>query len=109
MSDINTAIDVNTSGNDPVSETDLVSETAPAAAPAPDAAAPEPDAAAPAPDAAAPAQQINLLEVDITDEQVALNIIVGFLGVAQRRGVFAMNESAKIFECVNMFQQRKQK
>ena len=95
MSDINTAIDVNTSGNDPVSETDLVSETAPAAAPAPDAAA--------------PAQQINLLEVDITDEQVALNIIVGFLGVAQRRGVFAMNESAKIFECVNMFQQRKQK
>lgn len=47
--------------------------------------------------------QINLLEVDVTNEQVALNVLIGFLGVAQRRGCFAMNESAKIFECVNKF------
>jgi glutathione synthase/RimK-type ligase-like ATP-grasp enzyme len=52
--------------------------------------------------------KVNLLEVNIDNEQVALNVIIGFLGVAQRRGVFAMNESAKIFECVNKFQTQKQ-
>tara|TARA_Y100000591_G_C21702184_1_gene628840 strand:- start:17 stop:277 length:261 start_codon:yes stop_codon:yes gene_type:complete len=59
----------------------------------------------------APAQeqtQLNLLEVPITDEHAALNVIVGFLGVAQRRGAFAINESAKIFECVKMFQKTDQ-
>lgn len=48
--------------------------------------------------------KINLLDVKIDNEQIALNVIIGFLGVAQRRGVFAMNESAKIFECVRKFQ-----
>ena len=48
--------------------------------------------------------QLNLLDVPVTDEHAALNVIVGFLGIAQRRGAFAINESAKIFECVKMFQ-----
>ena len=48
--------------------------------------------------------QVNLLTIPIENEQVALNVIIGFLGVAQRRGVFALNESAKIFECVQAFQ-----
>lgn len=48
--------------------------------------------------------QVNLLDVPVTDENSALNVIVGFLGIAQRRGAFAINESAKIFECVKMFQ-----
>jgi hypothetical protein len=60
------------------------------------------DSSISAPDEAKP-PQINLLEVDVTNEQVALNVIIGFLGVAQRRGCFAMNESAKIFECVKKF------
>jgi len=48
--------------------------------------------------------QLNLMDVPVTDEHSALNVIVGFLGIAQRRGAFAINESAKIFECVKMFQ-----
>jgi len=48
--------------------------------------------------------QVNLLDVPVKDEHSALNVIVGFLGIAQRRGAFAINESAKIFECVKMFQ-----
>jgi glutathione synthase/RimK-type ligase-like ATP-grasp enzyme len=48
-------------------------------------------------------QQIDLLTVDIKDENTALNVMVGFLGVAQRRGCFAINESAKIHECINKF------
>ena len=47
--------------------------------------------------------QINLLEVDVNDPNTALNVIVGFLGVAQKRGAFAINESAKIYECINFF------
>ena len=48
-------------------------------------------------------KQINLIDVDITDENVALNVIIGYLGVAQKRGTFAINESAKIYECVKKF------
>lgn len=51
--------------------------------------------------------QVNLLDVPVVDEHAALNVIVGFLGIAQRRGAFAINESAKIFECVKMFQPNK--
>ena len=49
-------------------------------------------------------QQVNLLNVNITDENTALNVMVGFLGLAQKRGAFAINEAAKIFECVQKFQ-----
>jgi hypothetical protein len=49
--------------------------------------------------------QVNLLDVPINGEVDALNVIVGFLGIAQRRGCFAINESAKIYECVQMFNQ----
>ena len=48
--------------------------------------------------------KIDLLTVDVNDDNTALNVIVGFLGIAQRRGVFAINESAKIFECIKQFQ-----
>jgi hypothetical protein len=48
--------------------------------------------------------QINLLTVPINNENDALNALIGFLSVAQRRGTFAINESAKIFECVKRFQ-----
>ena len=47
--------------------------------------------------------KVNLLEVDITDENAALRILVGFIGVAQQRGAFAINESAKIYECIKLF------
>ena len=50
-----------------------------------------------------PAQQIDLLTIEIIDENTALNVLVGFLGLAQRRGVFAINESAKIYEAINKF------
>jgi hypothetical protein len=50
--------------------------------------------------------QVNLLDVPINGEVDALNVIVGFLGIAQRRGCFAINESAKIYECVQMFNQK---
>ncbi len=48
-------------------------------------------------------EQVNLLNVPIKTENDALNALIGFLSLAQRRGTFAINESAKIFECVKIF------
>ena len=48
--------------------------------------------------------QLNLVEAPITDENAALNILVGFLGIAQRRGAYTLDEAAKIFECIKLFQ-----
>ena len=49
-------------------------------------------------------QQVNLLDVVVNDENTALNVMVTFLNAAQRRGAFSMPESAKIWECVKVFQ-----
>ena len=49
-------------------------------------------------------QQIRLTEVEIDNEITALNMMVQFLGLAQKRGAFTIDESAKIWECVKKFQ-----
>jgi hypothetical protein len=49
-------------------------------------------------------KEVKLTDVEITNENVALNVIVSFLNLAQRRGAFSMDESAKIWECVKKFQ-----
>lgn len=48
--------------------------------------------------------EMKLVDVPITDETVALNVMVSFLSLANKRGVFGIDESAKIWECVKMFQ-----
>lgn len=49
-------------------------------------------------------KDVKLVDVEVTNENVALNVIVSFLNLAQRRGVFSIDESAKIWECVKKFQ-----
>ena len=49
-------------------------------------------------------KEIRLVDVPINDENTALNVIVGFLNVAHKRGVFTIDESAKIWECILKFQ-----
>ena len=49
-------------------------------------------------------KEVKLTEIPITDENVALNILVSFLNLGQRRGVFNIEESAKIWECIRKFQ-----
>lgn len=46
---------------------------------------------------------IALVNIPITDDNAALNVLVGFIGVAQKRGAFDMQESSKIWECVKRF------
>jgi hypothetical protein len=50
--------------------------------------------------------EVKLVDVPVTDENVALNLLVSFLSLAQRRGVFGLEESAKIWECVQKFQKK---
>ena len=47
-----------------------------------------------------------LLQANITNENDALNILVSFLNLAQRRGCFSIDESAKIWECICYFQRK---
>lgn len=51
-----------------------------------------------------PQTEVKLAEVPITDENTALNVMVSFLSLANKRGVFGLDESAKIWECIRMFQ-----
>ena len=52
-----------------------------------------------------PPQQ-KIKDIKIASENDALNVMVGFLQLAQRRGVFTLEEAAKIHECVEMFQRQ---
>lgn len=45
-----------------------------------------------------------LTNVPIVNENVALNVMVSYLNLAQKRGAFGIDESAKIWECIRMFQ-----
>ena len=48
--------------------------------------------------------QARIMAMPVTDENAALNIIVSFINIAQRRGCFSIDESAKIWECIKKFQ-----
>jgi len=51
-------------------------------------------------------QYANLTDVPINTQTEALQVMVSFLNLAQKRGTFAFDESAKIWECIKMFQQK---
>ena len=48
--------------------------------------------------------EARLVDIPVTNENTALNLLVNFIHLAQRRGAFNIDESAKIYECVKMFQ-----
>jgi len=48
----------------------------------------------------------SLLNIAIQNENDALNVLVGFVNLAQRRGCFNIPESAKIWECIQKFQKK---
>jgi hypothetical protein len=50
-------------------------------------------------------KNIRLVDVPISGPQDALQLIVTFLNLAQKRGAFTLDESAKLWECIKCFQQ----
>ena len=55
-----------------------------------------------------PQKEIRLVDIQINNENTALNVMVGFLNVAHKRGIFTIDESAKIWECISKFQKPSQ-
>jgi hypothetical protein len=51
----------------------------------------------------APIQQ-KLVDVTVKDQNDALQLLVKFLALAQKRGAFMIDESAKIYECIKRFE-----
>jgi hypothetical protein len=51
-----------------------------------------------------PTKEIKLVNIPVNDENTALNLMVSFLNLAHKRGAFGIDESAKIWECIQMFQ-----
>lgn len=49
-------------------------------------------------------QKTRLVDVEVTDQNTALTLMVSFLNLAQRRGSFTFDESGKILECIKSFQ-----
>ena len=47
--------------------------------------------------------QTRLVDVKVDNQNEALQLIVTFLNLAQKRGAFTLDESAKIWECVQYF------
>jgi hypothetical protein len=52
-------------------------------------------------------KEVKLVDIPIKDENTALNVMVSFLSLAQKRGIFSFDESAKIWECIKMFKRLK--
>lgn len=57
-----------------------------------------------APPQQVPQKEVKLVDIRIVDENTALNVMVNFLTLAHKRGIFGIDESAKIWECIQMFQ-----
>tara|TARA_B110000444_G_scaffold230791_1_gene238280 strand:- start:230 stop:520 length:291 start_codon:yes stop_codon:yes gene_type:complete len=58
----------------------------------------------PAPAPAQPAtQEVSIVDIPINSHNAALNILVALTGVAQKRGAFNIQESAKLWECIQAF------
>ena len=49
-------------------------------------------------------KEVRLVDVEVTNENIALNLLVSFINVAHKRGVYSLDEAAKIWECIKMFQ-----
>lgn len=46
---------------------------------------------------------IRIVDMPVTNANEALNLIVTFLNLAQKRGAFTIDESAKIWSCIQFF------
>jgi len=49
-------------------------------------------------------KQTRLVDIEVGNQNEALQLIVTFLNLAQKRGAFTLDESAKLWECVKHFQ-----
>lgn len=65
-----------------------------------------PSTVPPTADSTSAPQMPRLTEIQVNDDNTALNLMVGFLDTAQKRGAYSLDESSKIWECVKRFIQK---
>ena len=51
-------------------------------------------------------EQPNILNIKITDQNMALNVLVAFVDLAKKRGAYNLQESAKLWEALQFFIQK---
>jgi len=51
-------------------------------------------------------QEVPLSSIEVNDANMALNVLVSFINLANKRGAFNVQESAKIWECIQQFQKK---
>lgn len=51
-------------------------------------------------------QEVPLTSIEVNDANMALNVLVSFINLANKRGAFNVQESAKIWECIQQFQKK---
>ena len=44
-----------------------------------------------------------LLDIKVNNVQDSLHVIIGFMNVLQRKGVFTLDEASKVVSCINIF------
>jgi hypothetical protein len=49
-------------------------------------------------------KQTRLVDIPLNTQNDALQLLVTFIHLAQKRGAFTLDESAKLWECIKMFQ-----
>ena len=49
-------------------------------------------------------KQTRLVDIVVCNQNDSLQLIVTFLNLAQKRGAFTLDESAKLWECIKYFQ-----
>ena len=47
--------------------------------------------------------KILLVDVPLENSNSALNVMISFMTIAQKRGAFTLQESAKLWECIKFF------
>ena len=51
-------------------------------------------------------QQINILEVPLDNDSQVLNLMITFLNIAHKRGAFSLEETGKIWSCIEYFKNK---
>ena len=51
-------------------------------------------------------KEINISDINVENENIALNMLITFIQLAHKRGAFSIQESSKIWECVSKFMKK---
>jgi len=87
-----------------VDDVPVVNTTTEVVVESPSVSTPEPEPELASKSSSAPTKEIRLTEIPVVDEITALNLMVSFLGLAQKRGAYTIDEASKIWECIKKFQ-----